>query len=164
MSDTTDFVVLPPLSHASPLPLTAEEMISGLRAVCVSQSGNLRVAMASVSGRMPAVGIVTDNVLSGDRPNAVYTQGFIQPFSGMCDFSGYLGKGIYVGRSGQLVQWNASFNSGGFSLLAGADFVQRLGVIVNSGGFLLNVAAYMTQAKLLPLTELVDSANLGLNL
>ena len=106
-----------------------EEIISGVRAVSFSQSGNLRVAMASVSGRMPAVGVVIDNVASGIQANT-FTLGIFQLTSGMADYSGYTGQLVYVGRSGQLVTSSGSFNSGG--LLSG-DIVQTVGTVMNSG-------------------------------
>jgi hypothetical protein len=102
-----------------------EERVSGVRAVCVSPSGNLRVAMASISGRMPAIGVVFDNVASGIQAN-VYSFGMFVPSSGMADFSGQGGQLVYVGRSGQIVTASGSFNSGG--LLSG-DITQPLGFV-----------------------------------
>lgn len=131
-------------SGLSAVPLLTEEAISGVRAVQVSQSGRLRIAMASLSGRMPAVGVVFDNVASG-LETTVYAVGPFQLSSGMADYSGWLGRTVFVGRSGQLVQWSGSFNSGGFSVASGADYVQRLGTILNSGAVLLNVALHTEQ-------------------
>jgi hypothetical protein len=112
-----------------------EEMISGDRAVTLSQSGTLRIAMASISGRMPAIGVVVDNVASGIPAN-VYTAGLFQFTSGMADYSGYLGQTIFVGRSGQIVTTSGSFNSGG--LLSG-NIIQPLGQAWTSGGAIIKV-------------------------
>lgn len=147
-----------PIVSGTAWTLITEEIISGARAVCISQSGNLRVAMASVSGRMPAMGIVLDNVLSGIQAN-VYTQGLAQLSSGMMDYSGFLGKNVWVGRSGQVVSWSGSFNSGGFNVASGGDFTQRLGVIVNSGAFLMNVSTSTDQNQVLGVIDLIDAAN-----
>ena len=114
---------------------TTEEPISGFRAVCMSQSGNLRVAMASVSGRMPAIGFTTTNVLSG-ASMAVIVAGKFQLSSGMADYSGFLGAPVYIGRSGQFVTASGSFNSGGF---ASGDWIQEIGVPYNSGGLITNL-------------------------
>ena len=120
--------------------LIAGENISGLRAVFVNRSGDLQVAMASLSGRMPAIGVVIDNVLSG-AVTQVFSHGFFQAASGLADYSGMIGDTLWVGRSGHVVQWSGAFNSGGLSVTtSGSDFIQRLGVIVNSGGGLLNVS------------------------
>jgi hypothetical protein len=127
-----------PIQSGTSWTLLTEETISGARAVCISQSGKLRIAMASVSGRMPAMGIVVDNVLSGINAN-VYTHGLFQSTSGMADYSGYLGKTVWVGRSGQIVSWSGSYNSGGLVTTSGSDFMQRVGYIVNSGAFIANV-------------------------
>src|SRR5208282_1036996 len=109
----------------------AQETISGVVAVALSQSGNLLVAMASVSGRMPAIGVVVDNVASGIQAN-VYTAGIFSVTSGLADYSGYLGQTIYVGRSGQIVTTSGSFNSGGF---ASGDILQPLANPIASGTF-----------------------------
>lgn len=139
--------------------LNTEEMISGVRAVNISQSGYARVAMASVSGRMPGVGVCIDNVLSG-QPVSVYQFGLFQATSGMCDFSGYLGKSVWVGRSGQVVAWSgSSFNSGGLNTAANADLIQRMGTVVNSGSFLLNVGILAGQQETLAVADIVDVIN-----
>ena len=147
-----------PLFSGTSWSLLTEEIVSGVRAVCVSQSGNLRVAMAAVSGRMPAIGVVVDNVLSGIRAN-VYSHGLIQFGSGLADYSGWLGYTAWVGRSGQIVQWSGSFNSGGLNTASGGDFVQRAGVIINSGAVLIDVAHTMLQNQLLGVVDLIDTAN-----
>jgi len=144
-------------------PLITEEIISGIKAVCVSQSGHLRVAMASVSGRMPAIGVALDNVLSG-LPVNVYTQGAFQLGSGMADYSGYLCKMLFVGRSGQLVTSSGSFNSGGLNLASGGDFVQKMGLAFNSGALILNTNLDMNQTILLGTTSLTDVTNRGFGL
>ena len=141
-------------------PLISQETISGVKAVYISQSGTLGIAMASISGRMPAVGIVLDNVLSGIPVN-VFTQGSFQLSSGMAHYSGWLGKPLFVGRSGQIVPTSGSWNSGGLSLGSGGDFVQRVATAVNSGAFLINVDATVAQTQLIGTTNIIDVANRG---
>lgn len=114
---------------------TTAEGVSGVRAVSLTQSGTLQVAMASVSGRMPAIGVVVANVASGIQ-TTVYDVLPYQFTSGMADYSGYLGRPLYVGRSGSVVTSSGSFNSGGF--LSG-DIRQTLGAVWNSGAALLMV-------------------------
>lgn len=147
-----------PFQSGTSWSLITEEIISGVRAVCISQSGTLRVAMASVSGRMPAIGVVVDGVLSGIPAN-VYTQGMFPLTSGLADYSGCLGKPVWVGRSGSVVTWSGSFNSAGFNVGSGGDFVQRLGFAVTSGGFVANVDVTMAQNQLLAVTSFADTLN-----
>ncbi len=142
------------------VPLITEEIISGVRAVNISQSGTIRIAMASVSGRMPAVGVVFDNVAVGINAN-VYTQGAFQLSSGMADYSGWLGKPVWVGRSGQIVQWSGAFNSGGLNVASGGDFIQRIGIAVNSGAILVNAVLDVGQTQLLGVTAITDVDNRG---
>lgn len=142
--------------------LLSQEIISGVRAVNITQSGTVQVAMCSVSGRMPAHGICVDNVLSGIPVN-IYTWGAFQTTSGLADYSGYLGKTIYCGRSGSLVTSSGSFNSGGLSLVSGGDFVQRLGTAYSSGAFLLSLDPTVLQNQLLGVLDLIDSTNRGFN-
>ena len=66
----------------------------------------------------------------------MYTDGVIQQTSGLADFSGYLGRGVFVGRSGQVTTVSGSWSSGGF---ASGDLGQIVGRILNSGAFLLRL-------------------------
>jgi hypothetical protein len=129
--------VVPVFSGAPFGAIITGEVISGVRAVSVSQSGFLQVAMAAVSGRMPAVGIVADNVLSGIAVN-VYTQGIVQFTSGLFTGIGFFGQPVWVGRSGHLCPVSGSFCSGGF---ASGDIGQKMGVAIalSSGAILVNV-------------------------
>ena len=133
---TTAQFVAPFISGTAWTALT-EETISGARAVAISQSGNIRIAMAGTLARMPAVGIVVGNVASGIQAN-VHTVGNFQLTSGMGDYSGYIGKPLIVGRSGQIVTTSGGFGSGG--LLSG-DVYQSLGVAFNSGNAFINIAS-----------------------
>jgi hypothetical protein len=112
-----------------------EETVSGAVAVTLSQSGLLRVAMASVSGRMPAIGVLASGALSGQQA-AFMVLGPFQFASGLADYSGYLGQPLVVGRSGQVVTASGSWNSGG---LQPGDVWQQIGAPHNSGGAFVEV-------------------------
>jgi hypothetical protein len=137
---TTNAQYVAPLVSGIGFTVITGEAISGGHAVCVSQSGTLLNAMASISGRMPAIGVVFDNVASG-RQATIYTHGAYQvgaiTLTGF-NFSGQLGKAVYVGRSGHITVASGQFQSGGFVFTA--DWIQRLGVVINSGGVLINVS------------------------
>ncbi len=133
-------------------PFITEENISGIRAVSISPSGNLRVAMASIPARMPAIGVAVDNALSGIQLN-VYQYGDFQATSGLVNYSGYVGTLLYVSRSGLIVTTSGSWNSGGF--LSG-DIYQAVGVSLNSGGFTLGAAA-----SLAFVVRQIQSGNIG---
>lgn len=75
------------------------EPISGVRAAGFTPSGYLQIAMASVSGRMPAAGVVVDNYASGVLAK-LYHRGRL--FSTGLNFSGFVDKPIFVGQSGIL--------------------------------------------------------------
>ena len=115
--------------------ILTEETISGFRAVNISQSGTARIAMASVSGRMPAVGIAPEDTLSG-LPVNLHVISFTQAGSGLVNFAASLGRRVYVGRSGHIVSVSGGFGSGGW--LSG-DFGQVMGTAVNSGALLVHV-------------------------
>lgn len=87
--------------------LQSEEIVSAGYAVQISQSGNLRIAMAGISGRYPAIGVCVSGALSGENPRFVELGG-LEFSSGMADFSGYLGQPIFLGRSGDVVSQAAS--------------------------------------------------------
>lgn len=147
-----------PFQSGTAWSLLTGEIISGVKAVCISQSGNLRIAMASISGRMPAIGIVVDNVLSGIPAN-VYTQGMFVLTSGLGDYSGSIGKPVWVGRSGNIVSWSGGFNSGGLNVASGGDFIQRVGIAITSGDFVANVVGDVGQTQLLGVTAITDVEN-----
>jgi len=92
---------------AAGTPLITEENISGVRAVNISQSGTLRVAMPSISGRMPVVGVTLSGALSG-QACSFWTDGFFQISSGMVNFSGRVGSQIWVNRSGLIAPWSGA--------------------------------------------------------
>lgn len=130
--------------------LITGETISGIRAVCLDKSGDgtgaVIIAMAAVSGRWPAIGIVKDNVLSGLGVN-VYTDGLILFTSGLGEFSGFIGLRLWLARSGAVTPISGGPNSGGY---ASGDVGQPLGVVARytsgmaSGSFaLLNVHPVM---------------------
>jgi len=123
----------------NPLQGATAEVVSGPVAVCFNQSGQLQVAMASISGRQPAIGIALGNAFSGKQvPWAML--GAIQYSSGMAFFSGWTGTRAWLGRSGQIVQLSGSWASGGW---ASGDMGQPIGQIVNSGGIVFHVSPIM---------------------
>ncbi len=125
-----------PIQSGTSWSILTEEPISGIKAAQISQSGTLRIAMASVSGRMPAVGAVFDNVASGIPAN-VYTHGFFVSSSGLMPTFGFFGQPMFVGRSGHITVASGFFASGGW---ASGDYGQKLGIALAqaSGAVLLN--------------------------
>lgn len=113
----------------------AAENVSGNCAVYATPSGTIGVAMAATSGRWPAIGVALGNALSG--LTVIWAAvGALQLTSGMADYSGYVGRRVWLGRSGQIVTLSGSFGSGGH--LSG-DVGQPLGVVANSGAIWFNV-------------------------
>ena len=134
MQSGTTVRFVSPILSGNATSIVTTEMISGIRAVALNQSGLLQIAMAGTSTRMPAIGVVVDKVTSGIQVN-VFTEGIFQTTSGLADHSGYVGQRLFVGRSGNIVSASGSFNSGG--LLSG-DISQVIGVAINSGAFIVN--------------------------
>jgi hypothetical protein len=104
------------------------EPISGVKAVKLSESGLLQIAMAAVSGRMPAEGVVIDNVLSGQVAQ-MYFGGRTPPSPNM-NYSGYVGHSIWVGNSGTLDTAPPPFSGA---------VIQRVGVPYSQSGLFVNV-------------------------
>lgn len=115
----------------------AAETISGNVAVCLVDGAGggqarYKVAMAAVSGRMPAIGIAVTNALSGGNPT-VQSLGDFNMASGMLLLSGTafggvrpMGLPLYVGRSGQISVLSGATLSGGFQ---SGDIIQRVGFV-----------------------------------
>lgn len=85
------------------------EAISGGRAVGFNGSGLAIIAMASVSGRMPAIGVTPFNYASGDSV-VVFRNGQLLNTALSTDglsggISGLVNRLVYVGRSGNLTGW-----------------------------------------------------------
>jgi len=127
--------VAPFPTNAGVNPIT-QELISGAYAVAISPSGNLWIAMASVSGRMPAVGVVAGQFSSGVTLGVnLVSQGIGGTnASGLTNFAQY-GQPVWVGRSGQLCLSSGGFMSGGF---ASGDVRQQIGTSISSGFMIVN--------------------------
>lgn len=109
--------------------LAAGELISGLKAVCLLSNGALGLAMAGSGLRLPAIGVVASNYVSGASAQ-YFWGGNVGANSGLAaGWSGMQGKHLYAGSGGQVV-----IQSG---LLSGASW-QRLGV-ATSGGLQLSI-------------------------
>lgn len=112
----------------------AGERISGGGTPCavslafLSGGRSLQTAMASISGRMPAVGIVLANYNSGDAV-AFYRGGRV--YSSLFNFSGWANRPVYVGRSGQISASGAPTSSG--------DVQQIVGVVSQNSGLYVQV-------------------------
>lgn len=78
--------------------LTAEP-ISGGRCVAFNTSGEIIQAKADDDTRLPAVGVADGNYASGTFISFVHKGRMTSPFF---DFSGYMGKRLFVGISGEL--------------------------------------------------------------
>lgn len=126
--------VNPSFSGMANAPISCE-IISGVRAVRVNYSGRVEIAKASVSGKMPAMGVCLASILSG-MPVPITQFGLEQCLVGLVDYSGYVGCTVFVGRSGQVTVVSGSWSSGGF--LSG-DLGQIIGSVANSGGVIFNL-------------------------
>jgi hypothetical protein len=104
-----------------------EEAISGLKAVFLSSGGFVGLANAASGLRLPALGVVPANYVSGDVAVVVSYGKITTP---MCSgWSGFVGKHLYCGSGGQIV--------GKSGLLSGMAW-QKLGVAF-SGGIYVNI-------------------------
>lgn len=105
--------------------LVTTEVITGFLAVHINKSGLADIAMAAISGRMPAVGIAVSGAVSGGTIMVLHAGIAVSPISGFLDASGRMGHTLYVGRSGVVTALEPTGNSG--------DLIQKIGVTVLSG-------------------------------
>jgi len=129
--------------------LTAE-IVSGVRAVQIDPtlSGFVRIAMAAVSGRMPAIGVAFENQLSGQAINIVRYGVVTAPISEVgsgyalvkaAAASPFQGRSLFLGASGAIITFTAvaaNLYVGVGSTNSGA-WAQKLGHNVTSGSTLL---------------------------
>jgi hypothetical protein len=125
-----NFYSAEPISGGSIPVAVAATQVSGIQAFA-------QTAMASVSGRMPAFGIVTSNYLSGVQM-IIYRDGPI--FNNLFNYSGWLDQCIYVGMSGQLSASGAPQLSGNIQQIIGVS-VQNSGMVLQIGDALEGVVA-----------------------
>lgn len=139
---------------------TCTEVVSGVRCVTFDPvgSGQIRLAMAAVSGRMPAIGVVFENQFSGDICKVVSLGHVIPPTtamgSGVC-ISGRIGKSLWVGASGQLVVLSGGGPTIGVGPTNSGAYGQRMGMSAMSGTVLV---------QLNPNMQFSGSANVTTNL
>lgn len=138
---------------ASTDPIITAELISGIRCVRVNSSGQIQIAMAAVSGRMPATGVLFSNIQSGQQLEntlsgaigigPVIRYGLVKGFSseigsGVC-ISGRMGRSLWVGASGQIV----TISGGGPTIGVGATnsgaWGQFIGISAASGAVLIDI-------------------------
>lgn len=124
---------------------TTTETISGVRCAMITESGRIQIAMAAVSGRMPATGVVFANALSGALVTVVRWGNVLGPVSaigsGLC-ISGRMGRSLWVGASGQVVTISGGGPAigvgGGLNANSGA-YGQFIGRSAASGGVLIDI-------------------------
>jgi hypothetical protein len=123
---------------------TCTEAISGVRCVTFDPagSGQIRMAMAAVSGRIPAIGVVFENNLSGSTCKVVTAGHVIPPStemgSGVC-ISGRIGKSLWVGASGQVVVLSGGGPTIGVGATNSGAWGQRIGTSALSGTVLIQM-------------------------
>lgn len=115
--------------------LPAGETISGFSAVCLLSGGfSLGLAMAGSGLRLPAIGIVASNYLSGVSAQ-YFWQGKIGVNSGLdAGWSGIISRHLYVGSGGRVVNFSGVQTSGmscqrvGVGLSGGVQISIQLGI------------------------------------
>lgn len=124
----------------------ATETISGGRCVQVIGSGFVRIAMAAVSGRMPAIGVCLTNVLSGSTCTFVYA-GRHMSLSGQIGsgfaISGRWQSRLWVGASGQIVTISGGGPTVGIAAGNSGAMGQIIGQTANSGMLWLQMGEVM---------------------
>jgi len=146
----------------------AAENISGVRAVAFAgTSGQVQIAMAWLGGsgmfpvqtsRMPAIGVVIDNVLAGATVR-VYERGIVSVASGFSSIyaSGLLTSGtLYVQASGTITGARPGITSG-----VNYPVIQTIGSLCQWSGFININPGFVGLANPKPVTVVVDPAGNG---
>ena len=108
---------------------TVTELVSGVRAVAVNPSvpGGVRIAMAGIPERMPAIGVLLGGVLSGQVAELERFSEVEVRVNELDDLPP--NKVLEVGQSGQLVHVSEGIASGG---LFSGSIRQRVAVSVGN--------------------------------
>lgn len=133
------------------------ETISGVRCAMVNTSGLIQMAMAAVSGRMPATGVVFANAASGQIASIIRygdVGGFASEMgSGVC-ISGRMGRSLWVGASGQVVTLSGGGPTIGVGATNSGAWGQRIGNSSASGRITVDI---------LPQLQFSGAANITTN-
>lgn len=110
---------------------TAAELISGAKCVAFNQSGQIQIAMASVSGRAPCIGVATQNILSGTQGIVILYGRAYSTQWGLSGnfFSGFSNQPAYLGLSGEVVSISGIPQSG--------QVQQIIGQIITGSGLMV---------------------------
>lgn len=133
---------------------TTKETVSGGRPVAIDQSGLAWIAMASLSGRMPAIGFQVNGALSGSVLEVI-TQGIATPASGLNNIRP--GRIVWVNASGYVGNISGGFLSGGLggAALISGTLAQVFGYATHSGQIYVEPQFPMTSGlPLVPLAAL----------
>jgi len=120
------------------------ETISGVRCVQfdLTASGSVRVAMAAVSGRYPAIGVAFNNALSGQSISIVRYGEVLGPSSeigsGLCISGRPGGRTLWMGASGQVVVLSGGGPRIGVGATNSGAWGQNVGVTTSSGAVLID--------------------------
>ena len=105
-------------------------------------SGELRIAMAAVSGRFPAIGVAFENQLSGIAINIIRFGEVLGPSaqigSGLCISGRPGGKSLWMGASGQLVTLSGGGPTIGVGATNSGAWGQKMGSTTTSGAVLID--------------------------
>lgn len=122
--------------------VACEQAISGIRAVAWGSGGCFVVAAERTSGlRLPAIGVVAGNFVSGDVVPVV-RRGIVRIAASGTIASGFPGRNLYVGSGGLIINQSgfmagASSGEGAAPTAAGSGYsgalVQVVGISVSGG-------------------------------
>ena len=115
----------------------AGELISGIKAVCMTSGNFVRRAERASGLRLPAIGVTSGAILSGTTGRVFYYGYVGQTVSGQVA-SGFQGQPLYVGSGGFIVN-RSGFMGGaasGAPFLSG-DMQQQIGIAMSGGLFVM---------------------------
>jgi hypothetical protein len=128
----------------------AMENISGVRCVQIQGSGFARIAMAAVSGRMPAYGVAFTNALSGESVSIVMAGTVRVPTaeisSGVAASGRWMSR-LWVGASGQLVTISGGGPTIGIGPTNSGAMGQLIGSTTGSGRVIIDMDATMLSGE-----------------
>ena len=120
-----------------------QEQCSGIKAVCISSGGRVVRAQRASGLRLPAIGVTSGTVNSGNNGKVFYLGGVgrtgtFAANSGLLNgISGFQGLPLYVGSGGNIVNLSGMLGTSSGAAFLSGNMQQQIGIAISGGIFVM---------------------------
>ena len=120
-----------------------QEQCSGIKAVCITSGGRVARAQRASGLRLPAIGVTSGTVNSGNNGKVFYLGGVgrtgtFAANSGLLNgISGFQGRPLYVGSGGNIVNLSGMLGTSSGAAFLSGNMQQQIGIAISGGIFVM---------------------------